>query len=404
MKYLIYAGWLKPNQIIGYLYIEKQNGSNVCSFEYDNNWLKHNAITFDPEIELFPGRQYSNNGLFGFLKDISPDRWGRLLLDRNEENISKKENRKPKKLDDIDYLLRINDSLRSGGIRIKDENNNYISNDNTSVPPLSSLRKMEDISYRFENNINDLDDETLKILLNPGSSLGGARPKANVIDENNEYWIAKFPSKNDDYDVEGFEAVALELASMCKIEIPSFKLERFNKRGSTLLVKRFDRIKSNRIHYVSAMTLLNKKDGEEASYLDIADAIVRYSNEPKKDLEELFKRMIFNMAISNTDDHLRNHGFVLVDNYFRLSPIFDINPSIYGDSLSLSIDGYNKEISFANAESVAEMFMLSKEKAIRIINNTKNVVNDNWKKLTKKYGISNDEIKRIEPAFEYCKK
>lgn len=399
MKYLIYAGWLEPNEIIGYLYIDNENGNIVSSFEYEEKWLSDNCFMFDPEIELYSGRQYSNNGLFGFLKDISPDRWGRVLLDRNEGNESKKENRKARKLTDIDYLLGINDVLRSGGIRIANEKNEYLSNKEFVVPPLSSLRKIEDISNRFENNINDLDDESLKILLNPGSSLGGARPKANVIDENEEYWIAKFPSKNDDYDIEAFEAVALELASMCDINTPEFKLERYSKRGSTLLTKRFDRSKNKRIHYSSAMNLLGKRDGEEASYIEIADIITKCSGSPKEDLKELYKRIIFNMCISNTDDHLRNHGFILKNNNWRLSPVFDINPSIYGDSLSLSIDGYNKQFSFENALSVTKEFMLSKEEALAIIDSTKNIVTNNWKKLSKKHDISNEEIKYLEPAF-----
>ena len=388
-----------PNEIIGYLYIDKENGNIVSSFEYEEKWLSDHNISFDPEIEFYSGRQYSNNGLFGFLKDISPDRWGRVLLDRNELNEAKKENRKARKLDNTDYLLGVSDVLRSGAIRIANENNEYISNKEITIPPLSSLRKLEDISYKFENNKTQLDDETLKVLLNPGSSLGGARPKANVIDENNEYWIAKFPSKNDDYDVEAFEAVAFELASMCNIDVPEYKLMKFSKRGSTLLTKRFDRKKGSRIHYSSAMNLLNKNDDEDASYLDIADTISKYSNYPKEDLKELFKRLVFNMCISNTDDHLRNHGFILDDKYWRLSPIFDINPSIYGDSLSLSIDGYNKEISFENALSVSSVFMLTKSEASEIINNIKNTVNNNWKKVAKKKEISNEEIKMLETAF-----
>lgn len=405
MKYLIYAGWLNPNQLIGYLFIDKENGNTISSFEYDQEWLKNNSIVLDPEIELYPGRQYSDKGLFGFLKDISPDRWGRTLLDRAEIQIANKENRRPRTLDDSDYLLGISDKLRSGGIRIASEGNNYISNNDFTIPPISSLRAIEDISYKFENSISEIQDETLKMLLNSGSSLGGARPKANVVDEKGEYWIAKFPSKNDEYDVEAFEALSLDLASLCEINVPPFRLEKFNKRGSTLLVKRFDRIGDERIHFASAMNLLSKNDGENASYLDIADAIAKYSNNTKEDLKELYKRMVFNICISNTDDHLRNHGFLLNDRYWRLSPVFDINPSIYGDSLSLSIDGFNSEMSLDRTLSVANIFMLSNEEASRIIDTIKNTVQNNWIKLTKKYNISGDDMKRLSSAFnQYMEK
>lgn len=399
MKYLLYAGWLEPNQLIGYLYIDKENGINTFSFEYDNNWLINYRIIIDPEIELYPGRQYSNKGLFGFLKDISPDRWGRLLINRAESIKANLESRKPRLLDDSDYILGINDNLRSGGIRIANENNEYISKSEIIVPPISSLRKLQDISYRFENNKNNLDDETLKELLYPGSSLGGARPKANVVDEKGQFWIAKFPSKDDEYDVEAFEALALKLASICDIIVPEFKLERFTKKGSTLLTKRFDREKEKRIHYSSAMNLAQKVDGEDASYVDIADVIIKYSDNPKKELKELFKRMVFNMCISNTDDHLRNHGFLLKNIYWTLSPLFDVNPSIYGNSMSLSIDGFNKEISLDNALKEANIFMLTNEEAKAIINNISKTIRDNWKDIARKFNISNEDIKLLEPAF-----
>lgn len=235
----------------------------------------------------------------------------------------------------------------------------------------------------------------------PGSSLGGARPKANVIDEKGEYWIAKFPSKNDEYDVETFEAVSLELASKCNINTPEFKLESFNSKGSTLLTKRFDRSSEKRIHYSSAMKLIGKNDGDEANYIDLADAIVKYSNSPKQDLKELFRRMIFNICISNCDDHLRNHGFILNYNYWHLSPVFDINPSIYGESLSLSIDGFNKQFSFENAILLSHFFMLDTNEAIEIIKSIKNIVSEEWKSVSNKYNISNKYINLLESAFSY---
>ena len=231
-----------------------------------------------------------------------------------------------------------------GGLRFKTvESENYLSDDKElATPPWTTLRQLESASLAFEKNDDGMEEKWLKQLVAPGSSLGGARPKASVLAPDGSLWIAKFPSKNDEINVGAWEMVVHDLAVLCQFNVPEAKLENFSKIGSTFLTKRFDRVGNKRIHFVSAMTLLGKNDGANAadgsSYLDIASLIRQNSETPKKDLFELWRRIVFNMAVSNTDDHLRNHGFLMGKEGWRLSPLYDVNPNIYGDTLSLNVD------------------------------------------------------------------
>ncbi len=244
----------------------------------------------------------------------------------------------------------------------------------------------------------------MKQLVAPGSSLGGARPKASVVAPDGSLWIAKFPSKHDEINVGAWEMVVHDLAVMCRLNVPEAKLENFSKTGSTFLTKRFDREGDKRIHFASAMTLLGKKDGASAmegiSYLEIASVIRMSSATPKDDLLELWRRIVFNMAVSNTDDHLRNHGFVLVDNRWRLSPLYDVNPNIYGDTLSLNVDSDNNLIDFNLAVSVAKMYGLTEKQALEELEEIKNIVESNWRKLAGQYGLCRSEIEGMIPAFD----
>ena len=249
-----------------------------------------------------------------------------------------------------------------GGLRFKSElDGPFISCDSSnSIQPWTTLRKLEASVKIFENNDIEIGESWFEQLISPGSSLGGARPKATVSDIDNNLWIAKFPSKNDSYDVGSWEMVAHDLAKMCMLNVEEAKLEKFSNYGSTYLVKRFDREINRRIHFASAMTLLGKSDGESAldglGYLDIADLIKQYGINPKKDLRPLWKRIVFNMAISNTDDHLRNHGFIYNRKVWSLSPLYDVNPVPYGDELSLNVNEYNPTIDFDLALEVANKF------------------------------------------------
>lgn len=397
-------------QKLGVLYVDSVRGTEHYSFEYDNEWLKKTKLRFhlDPELSMFSGRQYTTKYIFGLFADASPDRWGRVLMMRREALLARKEDRKPSKLYDSDFLLGVYDETRMGAIRFKEtEDGPFLSDDReTAAPPWATLRSLEEASRQFENDENFLNEKWLKLLLKPGSSLGGARPKATVEDEQGNLWIAKFPSKNDDCNVGAWEKVVHDLAKMCGLNVPESRLEKFSRVGSTFLVKRFDREGKRRIHFASAMTMLGKSDGASAddgsSYLDIVEFIKSYGAYPKDDLLELFKRIVFNMAVSNTDDHLRNHGFVLAEKGWKLSPLYDVNPVPYGDTLSLNVDSYDNSISIELAIESAEYFDITTEEAQTIAEEILTTVKNNWEKLASKYGISREQTEQMRPAFEVC--
>lgn len=244
------------------------------------------------------------------------------------------------------------------------------------------------------------------MLLKSGSSLGGARPKATVEDEQGDLWIAKFPSKNDEYDVGAWEKVVHDLAKLCGLNVPESKVEKFSGNGSTFLVKRFDRDGKKRVHFASAMTMLGKNDGASSydgtSYIDIVDFIKSYGACPKDDLIELFKRVIFNMAVSNTDDHLRNHGFILTHKGWKLSPLYDVNPVPYGDALSLNIDSYDNSISIDLAVSVSDFYGIKPENAKVYADEIILIIRNNWERIAQNYGINREQIEKMRPAFSVC--
>lgn len=251
-----------------------------------------------------------------------------------------------------------------------------------------------------------MEEKWLKQLIAPGSSLGGARPKASVMAPDGSLWIAKFPSKHDDFNSGAWEMVAHDLAVKCGLNVPEAKVEKFSKLGTTFLVKRFDRVGAQRIHFSSAMTMLGKKDGANAtdgsSYLEIVSFLKADGAKPKRDLEELWKRIVFSMAVSNTDDHFRNHGFILSHDGWELSPLYDVNPDIYGEYLSLNVDADNSSIDFELAVQAAPYYGIGKKYAVQEVDKIKNTVRENWKELAKKYGISRGEIERMSPAFREC--
>ena len=399
------------SNLMGRLYVGEGKGSDNFSFEFDSEWLSvHNmGITIDPELQPYVGRQYPiNKSIFGIFADSSPDRWGRVLMQRRERIYADKEGRKPRKLTDSDYLLGVYDETRMGAIRFKDdENGPFLSDDKeTAVPPWATLRTLEEASRNFENEENLLNEKWLNQLLKPGSSLGGARPKATIRDTTGELWIAKFPSKNDEFNTGAWEKVAHDLAKLCSLNVPESKLETFSKLGSTFIVKRFDRDRDKRIHFASAMTILGKTDGasssDGSSYLDIAGFIKSNGVSPKKDLKELWMRIVFSMAISNTDDHLRNHGFILTKQGWELSPLYDVNPTPYGDELALNVNSDDNSISIDLAIESAHHFGLSVDEATEIANNITTTVRDNWEKLATKYGLSRGAIEYMRPAFGTC--
>lgn len=411
----VYENWKSSNPSkIGTLHIDGGKGREVISFEYDEGWLTSvdSNFVFDPGLALFKGRQYSpvDKPIFGVFADSCPDRWGRLLMKRREAILAKKEGRKPRRLTEADFLLGVYDEARMGALRFAvAEDGPFLSDDRElATPPWATLRKLETASLAFEKNDDGMEEKWLKQLLAPGSSLGGARPKASVAAPDGSLWIAKFPSKHDDVNVGAWEMVVHDLAVLCGLRVPEAKLESFSKTGSTFLTKRFDREGKRRIHFSSAMTLLGKNDGANAAdgsgYLEIASLIRKCGAEPKKDLQELWKRIVFGMAVSNTDDHLRNHGFLLSDEGWKLSPMYDVNPNADGDVLSLNVDEDSNLIDFELALSVSGLYEMTEGQAQEELGEIKNIVENNWKRLAQQYGLGRNEIENMSPAFDMAYK
>ena len=298
----VYADWVNQWPVfMGKLYVNVIRGKELFSFKYSKDWIRSTDDSFiiDPDLRLYEGRQYApDKPLFGVFSDSCPDRWGRLLMKRKEEMLARAESRKPKALTESDFLLGVYDVTRSGALRFSlEENGPFLSEGkDLPTPPWTTLRSLEQASLAFENDDGGQEEKWLKQLLAPGSSLGGARPKASVQAPDNSLWIAKFPSKNDEWNSGAWEIVAHDLAAKCGLNVPEAKLETFSVTGSTYLAKRFDRAGTRRIHFSSAMALLGKTDGagaEGVSYLDIASIIRSNGASPKRDLKELCSIWLF---------------------------------------------------------------------------------------------------------------
>ena len=395
------------NELVGKINVSNVRGREFYSFEYSEEWLKHQNFVIDPDLQLYKGRQYINDDkkIFGAFADSCPDRWGRKLMDRREELRARENDERPRKLLESDYLLGVYDESRMGGLRFKtNEDGPFLSDDvEFSTPPWTSLRELEQASIAFENEDNGLDDKWLKQLLAPGSSLGGARPKASVKAPDETLWIAKFPSKHDDIDSGAWEMVVHDLAIMCGLNVPEAKAEKFSKLGTTFLVKRFDRDGEKRIHFSSAMTMLGKSDGANAadgsSYLEIVSFLKANGAHPKDDIKELWKRIVFSIAVSNTDDHFRNHGFILENDGWSLSPMYDVNPDLYGRYLSLNINDTESMLDFDVAIDAAPYYGIEKKDAEKMVDEIKDIVTNNWKNLASKYGVGRGEIERMNVVF-----
>ncbi len=407
----VYAHWLELQQptLMGILSVSSARGKESFSFAYADAWLQSGfSQMIDPDLQLYSGSYYPRNDKsnFGIFLDSCPDRWGRVLMQRREAAVAKQEERPVKKLLESDFLLGIFDAHRMGALRFKTEEEGPFLNDNKTMatPPWTSLRELEYASLQFEKD--DTHDPAylkwLSLLIAPGSSLGGARPKASVVDADNNLWIAKFPSRNDDKDIAAWEMVANKLAINAGLNVAKGKLQQFNSKYHTYLTKRFDRTAHHkRIHFASAMTLLGHVDGEDAagaSYLELMEFISRHGAAVEKDLEELWRRIVFNICIKNTDDHLRNHGFLLTGKGWLLSPAYDINADEYGKGLSINITDTDNTLDIDLARAVAGYFRLPDKKASQIIQKISTVTKD-WKKIAASYKISKAEQERMAGAF-----
>ncbi len=401
-KIYVYCELDGQDVFVGYLWSHIKGRNETSSFQYADSWLNNpKAFAIDPNLYLTYGTQYSNNPLFGVFTDCAPDRWGRVLMQRFEQTLAKEEKRSPKTLNEIDYMMLVNDDARQGALRFKDDPSSefLFPADIKPIPPLIKLPELLSASEKITDNQETAND--LKILLAPGSSLGGARPKASVVDNEGNLCIAKFPKKDDVGNVVLWEGVALTLAKEAGIDTPEWSIKEILGKH-VLIIKRFDRVNNKRIPFVSAMTMLSATDGDKNySYQDIADVIRQNSSDPKADMEELWKRIVFSVLISNTDDHLRNHGFLRFDNNgWRLSPVYDINPCIDNIGvLSTMITQGDSSATLENALSVAEYLEISQEKANQIVEQIKVSVMQ-WKQVAKRLGLSQAEINKMEPAFK----
>ncbi len=410
-KIYVYAHWVGMSKpvLMGILEAQQIKGRMSFSFEYDKNWLlSNNQLLLDPDISWYSGMQYPNTmGNFGMFMDSMPDTWGRTLMKRRAALKVINSDIKSRALNEVDFLLGVYDESRMGALRFKLDKDGPFLNNSTEfpTPPWSSVRELQ---YSAQVLDSDTDSKNvfdyLKVIIAPGSSLGGARPKANILDDKKHPWIAKFPAKNDVIDKALWELLAYRLAVKSGIEMADSKSEKILGNYHTFFTKRFDRQNGERVHFASAMCMTGHTEidlrDDVASYLELAEFIQFASSNIKSDLSQLWKRIVFNIAISNTDDHLRNHGFLLEEKGWRLSPAYDINPSIEKDGLALNIDMESNALDFELAKSIGDYFLLNNTAMNTIIKEVSSVVSE-WENEAKKINISRNEIQLMKGAFRW---
>jgi serine/threonine-protein kinase HipA len=407
----VFADWEglpEQNLLMGQLQSELLRGKEVFSFVYSKEWLLSNfAQTLDPDLFYSEGLQYLSDDKtnFGLFLDSSPDRWGRVLLRRREAALARLDKRSPVNLTELDFLLGVFDGNRMGGLRFKrDPDGPFLDNNKQyAVPAWASLRELEQISLRLENDEASNDPDYLRwlsLLVAPGSSLGGARPKASVVDEKGHLWIAKFPSGQDTFDVGAWEMLTHRLAIKAGVDMSEAKAQVFSTKHHTFLTKRFDRTSSGkRKHFASAMTLLGYSDGEEgASYLELVEFISSQGANVQADLAQLYRRIAFSMAVSNVDDHLRNHGFLWTKDGWILSPAYDINPVETGSGLHINISDVDNSLEWDLLRETSPFYRLELEMAENILLEVKRAV-QSWEKEAKALGISTLERDLKSNAF-----
>lgn len=404
----VYAQWqgMAEAKCIGMLTAQQARGKTAFSFLYDPEWLSQKEqFLLDPDIEWFQGQQHPiGKENFGVILDSMPDTWGRTLMKRRAAQEAFENGNTKTNLYEIDFLLGVHDESRMGALRFKlSQDGPFLNNSKLSIPHWAKIKELQHAAHEIE--LNDDEDEVkhwLDILIAPGSSLGGARPKANILDEEKHPWIAKFPSNTDNTDKAAWEYLAYQLAIDAGINMSLSKLEKITGKFHTFFTKRFDRVDGERIHFASAMTITGNNEDtirdKAGSYLEIAEFIQFHGSNISADLEQLWRRIIFNIAISNTDDHLRNHGFIVHNNGWHLSPAYDINPSIYKNGLALNIDMDNNALDLELAKSVGAFFQLNTQKMNSIIKEVQLAVSS-WKKIANQIGIPRNEQVKMAKAF-----
>lgn len=412
-KIYVYADfdWLKTAVLVGELGYESLRGTDSYSFCYDHNWLRqYSDLYLSADINNYTGLQFTqpDRDIFGCFGDALPDRWGRLLLNRREQIRAQEEKRPVRKLSSYDYLLGIDDYSRMGGFRFKESpDGEFINCDATlRIPPLTDIQVLVAASMEVEKSEerNLLPDKKwLLQLVHPGTSLGGARPKAGVLNEEGELCVAKFPSRNDEYDIGLWEHLSHLLAKEAGVEAAETRAITAGEKYHTLLSKRFDRTTDgHRRHFASAMTLLGLTDGCNAQtgngYLDIVDFILQHCCNVEANLRQLYRRVAFSIAIGNSDDHFRNHGFLLTPKGWTLSPAYDLNPT-FNDHQSLLINATTNRSDLQLLLASSEEYMISKEEATRIIEEVKDGVSQ-WRSMATRLGIAKREMDLFAQVFE----
>ncbi|HEY1889406.1 MAG TPA: HipA domain-containing protein [Steroidobacteraceae bacterium] len=376
-------------------------------FSYEPTWLQHPlAFGLDPDLSLGEGAYYPKpeQGNFRIFDDSAPDRWGQMLMKRREALAAKDEGRAPRTLYAWDYLIGVQDLTRQGALRFcMPRGNIFLADDALAAPPIATLRELESVARELTaKRIDDLNAlrRWLAVLVAPGASLGGARPKANFTDSDGSLWIAKFPARDDERDVGAWEGLTHALAKRARVEVPLAAVRFFGGGYHTFCVQRFDRLRDRRRFYASAMAVLRKDVSEGTSYLELAEFLHHHGarDHITSDLEQLFRRVAFNVAVGNRDDHLRNHGFILTATGWRLAPAFDLNPNIDKAEHVLNLDETDNRPSLATAIETSEWYGLSKDRGAAIV---AEIVEEtrHWRKAAESAGIARADIELMAAAF-----
>ena len=403
----VYADLGGAPRLVGRLFTHIRKGRESAAFEYDDSWLAHDErFALEPALKLGPGPFHTatDRSMFGAIGDSAPDRWGRTLMRRVARRRAAAAGDAPRTLYEIDYLLLVNDEARQGALRFADQPDGpfLAPQDQTPVPPLIELPRLLSAAERVIDESED--DEDLRLLFAPGSSLGGARPKASVREADGRLAIAKFPHKEDEWNAVLWEAVALSLAGKAGIDVPPWRVEDIAGKD-VLILARFDRDGDIRIPYLSAMSMLGARDNELHSYLEVADALRLHGAQPARDLPALWRRVVFTVLISNVDDHMRNHGFLYTgSDGWALSPAFDLNPmpvDVKPRVLNTAIDDEDQTASLDLALSVAEYFDLAQQDAERIAGEVAAAV-ARWREQAARFGLTKAACDRMESAFVHA--
>lgn len=403
---LVYVDLEGAPVLVGRLWARMRKRRDSASFEYDDSWLERaDRFALEPALQLGPGPFHTpaDKPIFGAIGDSAPDRWGRVLMRRAERRRAEHVGETPRTLREIDYLLMVNDKARQGALRFALEPGGpfLAAAGATPIPPLVELPRLLSAAEHVASDSDS--DEDLRLLLAPGSSLGGARPKASVRDRDDHLAIAKFPHKDDEIDIVRWEAVALSLAKKAGIAVPEWRVEDVGDK-TIILLRRFDRAQGRRIPFLSAMSMLGANDSETRSYLEFVDALRQHGAAPKEDMRMLWRRIVFSVLISNTDDHLRNHGFLYDSpDGWRLAPAYDVNPvptDIKPRVLATAIDLDDGTASLDLAMGVAGYFELEDAKAREITREVGQAVSG-WREEAVRAGLASGQIDRMASAFEH---